>query len=158
MGFFSSKSGSIISDYFKILEDIAQYKAENMIEISLYDKHLELSVPLSKFPPITLQYSQITDVYYGVETEIIEKSKSVIGRAAAGGLVFGPIGAIVGAVSGSGNKEKKELHFQFVISYKSKTGEDEFLKFEDTRRFKGQKVATKLKALCGIESSVVTSL
>lgn len=158
MGFFANKKGSIISEYFMILEDVAQYKAGNMINVVLHDDHLELSVPIPKTQPITLRYSQITDVYYGFETEIVEKSKSVIGRAAAGGLVFGPVGAVVGAISGTGKKEKEELHRLFIVSYHSSNGEDKFLRFEDTRCFKGYKLSNKLKELCHIGDPIVTSL
>jgi len=108
MGLFFSKKGSIISNYFMTLEDISTLKKGNATEISLYDEHLELSAPILK-SPLTLNYSQITDVYYGVETEIVQKSKSVIGRAVAGGLLFGEIGAAVGAISGAGKKEENKL-------------------------------------------------
>ena len=37
MGFFKSKKGSIISDYFLLLEDVGQLKAGNMIEVALYE-------------------------------------------------------------------------------------------------------------------------
>lgn len=157
MGFFTSKKGSIISDYFLLLENVGQFKSENMINVSLYDKFLELSAPMSK-QPITLNYSQITDVYYGFETEIVQQNKSVIGRAAAGGIVFGPVGAIVGAVSGAGAKEKKEIHRLFVISYTPSSGGEAFLRFYDTRCYKGKKLAKQLKELCGIEKIVITSL
>lgn len=158
MGFFNSTRGSIISEYFKILEDVEQYKAGNMVNVLLHDDHLELSVPIQKIHPITLDYKKITDVYYGFETEIVSKNKSVIGRAAAGGIVFGSVGAVIGAVSGSGKKEKKELHALFIISYTSSTGETAFLRFEDTRGFKGHKLYKKLKELCGIKSIVSTEL
>lgn len=157
MGFFSSKKGSIISDYFMLLHDVGQLKADNMIEVSLYDDHLTLSAPMSK-QPITLDYRKITDVYYGFETEIKEKNKSVIGRAAAGGFIFGPVGAVVGAISGTGKKEETEIRRVFVISYSPSNGEESFLRFYDTRCYKGKKVAKMLKELCGIEEPVITSL
>jgi len=160
MGFFRSTKGSIISDSFHALDDIAQIKAGLMVDVALYSDHLGLTVPFISKEPITLNYSQITDVFYGLETEIVEKDKSPIGRAIVGGLLFGKAGAVVGAVSGTGTKKKKERHFLFIISYISSQGEEKFLKFEDTRLYKGRKVAMKLKELCGIssESKKVTSL
>lgn len=149
MGFFKSKKGSIISEYFMLLEDVGQLRQENMVNVVLHDEYLELSAPMAK-TPITLDYAQITDVFYGAETEIIKKSKSPIGRAIAGGLLFGGAGAVVGAVSGSGTKEKKVSKIYFIISYTSAAGEDRFLKFEDTRVFKGVKLSKELKKLCGI--------
>lgn len=150
MGIFSSKKGSIISEPFKLLESVGQLQKDLAIEVALYDDYLELSVPFMKKTPITLKYAQITDVFYGLQTEVVEKSKSPIGRAVAGGLLFGGVGAVVGAVSGTGKKEKKVSKFYFIISYTSSTGEEKLLQFEDTRLYKGRKLANQLKELVGI--------
>lgn len=144
MGFFKSTKGSIISDYFKLTQDVAHLKADNMYDVALYDDYLEIAAK------VKLKYDQITDVYYGLQTEITEKSKSVIGRAVAGGLLFGGVGAVVGAVSGTGTKDVKSKKFMFIISYTSSSGEDAFISFEDTRMYKGVKVANKLKELAKI--------
>lgn len=147
MGFFKKTRGSIISDYFKLVEDVAHLKAGNMFDVALYDEYMEIKAPAGN---VKLKYDQITDVYYGLETEIVEKSKSVIGRAVTGGLLFGGAGAVVGAISGSGTKEKKVRKLMFIISYRAADGQDAFVTFEDTRMYKGAKVAGKLKELCGI--------
>ena len=151
MGFFKSTRGSIISDYFKLTDDLGGYKNGDMVDVALYDDHLIIKSPILK-QEIKLNYDQVTDVFYGLETEIIEKNKSVIGRAVAGGLLFGGVGAVVGGISGTGTKTKKERHFYFIISYTSSTGEDKFIQFEDTRLYRGVKVASKLKELCGVTS------
>lgn len=147
MGFFKSTKGSIISDYFQLKESVGTLTAGNMVNVELYNDHLDIK-EIKK--SVSLNYSQITDVFYGLQTEIINVKKSTIGRAMAGGLLFGNTGAVVGAISGSGTKEKKERHFYFIISYTSATGEDKFIQFEDTRLYKGAKVAQKLKELCNI--------
>lgn len=152
MGFLKSTKGSIISDYFMLLEDVAHLKANLMYDVALYDDYLEIKVGFGK-DSVKLKYEQITDVYYGLETEIREKSKSVIGRALAGGILLGGLGAVVGGMSGTGKKEVKRRRFVFVVSYTSSTGEDAFLSFEDTRMYKGAKVARKLKELTHIEES-----
>lgn len=143
MGLFKSKKGSIISDYFMVTKDVANLKAGVMTELSLYDDYLQLR-------SVKLKYDQITDVYYGVDTEITNKNKSVIGRAVAGGLLFGGAGAVVGAISGSGKKEVKTQHFLFIISYISGSGDDDFISLEDTRLYKGMKIYKKLKELSHI--------
>ena len=147
MGFFKSTKGSIISDYFQLKENVGTLTAGNMVNVELYNDHLDVKEIKNS---VSLRYDQITDVFYGMETEIINKNKSVIGRAVAGGLIFGGVGAVVGGISGTGTKEKKERHFYFIISYTSSTGEDKFIQFEDTRLYKGVKVAKKLKELCNI--------
>lgn len=151
MGFFKSKKGSIISDYFKLTDTLGVYNSGDMVDVALYDDHLIIMSPVLK-QEIKLNYNRITDVYYGLETEIIEQNKSVIGRAIAGGLLLGGVGAVVGGISGTGTKTKKERHFYFIISYTSSTGEDKFIQFEDTRLYKGVKVANKLKELCNVKS------
>lgn len=157
MGFFSSKKGSIVSDHFCPEQAIGPIRAGDMTEIALYDDHLALSNFTVK-QPITLQYSQITDVFYGYWEEIVEKKKSVIGRAVAGGLLFGSLGAVVGAVSGTGTKEAKQIDRYLVISYTAKDGSEQFLEFKDVRRHHGPKVAQTLKDLCHIPDQTTTSL
>ena len=150
MGFFSKTKGSIISDYFKLTDNLGFLTGGNMVNVELYENHLEIKEFKNS---VTLKYSLITDVFYGLETEIVNKNKSVIGRAVAGGLLFGGVGAVVGGISGTGTKTKKERHFYFIISYKSSAGEDKFIQFEDTRLYKGAKVASELKKLCNINTS-----
>ena len=150
MGFFKKTEGSIISDYFKLLDALGKNASGDMVDVALYGDHLIIKGGINK-QEITLNYNQITDVFYGYKTEIVESNKSVIGRAVAGGLLFGGVGAVVGAVSGTGPKEKKQTSLYFIISYKSSNGEDAFIRFEDTRRYKGKKVAAELKKLCNIQ-------
>lgn len=160
MGFFKNNKGSIISDYFMLLEDVGGLKKGWSIDVSLFDDHLTLKNFAAK-QPITLNYSQITDVFHGYTTEIQEKQKSVIGRAVAGGLLFGGAGAVVGAMTATGKKEKKVTKLMFIISYTSSQGEECFLEFEDTRHYKGKKLSQKLKELCNIkdkETEEITSL
>ena len=151
MGFFKSKKGSVISDYFQLQEDIAGYSKGYMYEVALYDDHLEI-IPPSKQNKLLLNYNQITDVFYGGKTELIQKPKSVIGRALVGGMIFGGTGAVIGAVSGTGTKIEKKTHLYFIISYTSSVGEDKYIQFEDTRMYKGLKLSKKLKELAHIES------
>ena len=148
MGFFRSKKGSIISDYFSIETDLGQFKKGNAVDVALFPDHLELQNAIGNKKTATLAYSQITDIFYGSKTQL---QKSPIARAFAGGLLFGSTGAFVGALSGLGEKEKKVRKIVFIISYVTADGQEAFLPFEDTRLYKGPKVAAKLRELCGIE-------
>jgi hypothetical protein len=158
MGFFKSKKGSIISDYFQLHEQLGQFRQGDMVDVALYDDHLEISS--GKHSPITLPYNRITDVFYGMQDEIVETNKSVIGRAVAGGILFGGVGAIVGAASGTGTKRKAEKTTIFVISYTDKNGEAAYLQFTDTRQYKGRKIAKMLDEFCGLEKNrnIITEL
>lgn len=155
MGFFKKKKGSVISEHFKLLENVAMFSKGYMYEVALYDTYLEITSLQKK--TVTLNYNQITDVFYGVETELKNKPKSVIGRAAIGGLLFGTTGAIVGAISGN-NNQTKERHFYFIISYVGSDGVDKYLQFEDTRLFKGLKLSQKLKEFTDTSDQSVTTM
>lgn len=145
MGFFKKDKDIIINEYFKILEDVGGLGKNNAVKVVLYDDHLALSNAIVK-QPITLNYSQITGVYHGYKP--YEKDKSTIGRAFAGGLLFGGAGAVVGAMTANGKKTATML--MFIISYTSSKGEECYLVFEDTRKYKGKKLSEKLKELCNI--------
>lgn len=151
MGFLRSKKGSIISDYFSIEEDIGQFRKGNAVDVALFADHLELQNAVGNKDTATLAYSQITDVFYGSEIQLQQQEKSPIARAFAGGLLFGSTGAVIGALSGLGKKEKKVRKFFFIIRYVTADGQEAFLPFEDTRLYKGPKVAARLRELCGIQ-------
>lgn len=150
MGFFGNSKGSIISDYFKLLEDVGAFKANNMCDVALYEDHLEIKAPLVK-QEIRLKYTQINDVFHGIKSKLIESNRSVLGRALLGGVLLGGIGAVVGAVSGTGSKMKQDSKLYLVIGCTTSSGEDSILQFEDTRKYKGKKLAEQLRAICGIK-------
>lgn len=72
---------------------------------------------IGKNPPLFLSCNEITAIQEISSTEILEKSKSVIGRAAIGGILLGPLGAIVGGASGIGEKQKSIVKDFLVINY-----------------------------------------
>lgn len=157
MGFLRSKKGSIISDYFKLLVDIGNYQAGNMYDLALFEEHLEISSPILK-NKVSLNYSQITDVFYGHSGALIDKQKSVIGRAMVGGLLFGNAGAIVGGMTGMGTKKVRDSRLYLIISYISSENEERFIQFEDTRMYKGKKLSKKLKELANITEKPISDI
>lgn len=153
MGFIRSKKGSIISEYFKILKDVGGLRKNNAVNVALYDKYLTMS-NFSVKQPLTLQYSQITCLYYG-ESYITHYKKRVLGTF-AGGVLFGGIGALVGMMSANNRMVKRLV---FAIKYTNSMGKSVVLEFEDTRKFKGEKLFRKLWELCDTEqTNVITSL
>lgn len=89
------------------------------VQVSLDDK-LETLVIKERLGKIKagLSYEKIINANVITEKEIIEKNKSVIGRAIVGGVLIGGLGAVVGAMSGLGKKQKSEKHYYMVINYK----------------------------------------
>jgi len=75
----------------------------------------------------TIPYNRVISLECVQETEIKldEKQKSVILRALTGGIFLGPIGAIVGGMSGIGSeKTEKEVEQNYIqIEYENKNGE-----------------------------------
>jgi nucleoside permease NupC len=146
MGFMKSVQGSLVSEYFQLLESVAFMKAGTMAEVALYEKHMTLKAAFKK-EVVSLKYDQITDVFYGLKTELKEKNKSVIGRAIVGGALLGPLGAIIGGTSGVGKKSKRDTKTYFIISYLDSKGNDKLISAEDIRKFKGKKLALRLQQL-----------
>ena len=150
MGFLKSTKGSIISDYFLTMEKIMNIGEKEIVDIALYEDHLEIR---NKKQTLKLDYDQVTDVFHGYEDVLVEKQRSPIGRAVVGGLLFGGAGAVVGAISGTQTTKKKKK-LLFIICYTGSDGGEKFLKFEDTRMYKGKKIAKQLKEFAGIEDPV----
>lgn len=71
-----------------------------------------------------IKLENVLDIIVADKKEIVNQNKSVIGRGAAGALVFGPVGAMLGGMSALGAKQKKISAGKFlVISYRNKSGE-----------------------------------
>jgi len=151
MGFLRSKKGSIISDYFCAADDIGPFSRG--VEIALYANHLELTEKSvgKKAAAVALPYTRITGVVYRSEVRTVEKDKSPVKRAVVGGILFGSTGAAVGAISGLGKKEVKHRRMLLILSGTSIDGQVFTWTFQDTRLYKGPKVASKLRKLCGMD-------
>lgn len=145
MGFFSKKEKPIKATFKNV-------ETNTIFNLELLEDRLQIGIPLAKADQLkTLRYDQIKDVVYTSDIQTISKSKSPIGRAIAGGLLFGGTGAIVGAISGVGTKEKKAYKFYLIINYTSKTGEDKFLQYEDQSLNAGLKFSKLLKEKANIQ-------
>lgn len=61
--------------------------------------------------------SQIINIQTASKSELAKINKSVIGRAVVGNLIFGPLGAIIGGMSGIGTKDKYLDNQYMIINY-----------------------------------------
>lgn len=152
MAYFRSTKGSIISDYFKVSKDIGIIPAGEIVDLALYEDHLELTAYHTK-DTVELSYEKITDVFLGKTKAIIEVNKSPIGRAIVGGILFGNIGAIVGACSANGKTKAVDVNKYLIISYIS-DGQEKFIQMIDTRKYKAKTIYQKLKELCNISDKI----
>lgn len=115
------------------IDGIESYSKGVAVELSMDDKEQCLTMRARVFkdkPIIKLKYEQIVAANVVTEKEIIESDKSVVGRAIVGGVLLGHLGAIVGGMSGIGNKTKANTHYFMVINYESNTEETKVLSFE----------------------------
>ena len=95
------------------------------------DQQLSIEPRIGKLQPVLLKYSQFTAAEVITKQEIKTKSKSVVGRAAIGGLLLGPLGATIGGMSGIGGKQQTSEKQFLVINYTSSAGgEPKVLSFE----------------------------
>lgn len=127
-----NKSGNR-SVNLSFVDGVESYSKGMAVELSMDDKEQCLIMKARVFkdkPVVKLNYNQIVAANVITEKEIIESDKSVVGRAVVGGVLLGPLGAIVGGMSGIGNKTKASTHYFMVINYKSNTGETKILSFE----------------------------
>jgi predicted ATP-dependent serine protease len=85
------------------------------VKVILHTHGIKVVKGLTTFYPI--HNSQIISLKQTSQEELSKTDKSVIGRAVVGGLILGPLGAIVGGMSGIGNKEKLKNKHYLVINY-----------------------------------------
>lgn len=141
MGLFSKKKEKEISPEEEIF--VCEKKIGKLIEVD-YTHKLLLAFPKTAFMPRTfIPFDNI--ISYEIrqnDKEIIKRSG--LGRAAAGGLLFGPAGAIVGAATGSSktvgtvsnisitietnseNKKEKKVFIPYLAMRKIKTNSLEY--------------------------------
>lgn len=94
---------------FSSVEDTVLYDYPNIaISATILDDKIEFKQRVEKKEPIYLMISQITKIGIVNEKQIKEVDKSVVKRAMVGGLLLGPLGAIIGGMDGIGKKEKKK--------------------------------------------------
>lgn len=113
---------------------IAAYKMadkETLVthKLELYDDHLRIVAHDKSIR--TLEYAQIIDIALTSSLETLSQDKSPIGRAIAGGVLFGGVGAVVGAASGIGQSARHTSRFHLIIAYRAKDGSDGYLAFTD---------------------------
>lgn len=109
------------------VDGVESYSKGTAIELSLDDKEECLVMKARVFkdkPIVKLNYEQIVAAEVITEREIIESGKSTVGRALVGGVLLGSLGAIVGGMSGIGNKTKSSKHYFLVVNYKSSNSEE----------------------------------
>lgn len=126
-----NKDGNIAIN-LSYIDGIINYKKDDAVQLSIDSNNQCITIigRLYKRPVIHLPLNQINNVAIVDNQEIEEKSKNVIGRAVTGGIILGPLGAIIGGTSGIGNKKVLTYKKYLVINYISKNAEMKVISFE----------------------------
>jgi hypothetical protein len=112
MGLFS-KNKNVKTYYLNHLEGLDGFpRTATKVTLDEEKKNLTFS-QLGLKIKVCVPFENITNCEKYTEKEL--KEKSVLGRAAVGGLLFGGAGAVVGAISGSTPKEKNVYYM--TLSY-----------------------------------------
>ncbi|HDK7158912.1 TPA: hypothetical protein PTV68_002041 [Clostridium botulinum] len=132
MGLFSRKNKEINPINLIYIDGIDRYIKRTTVSLSLDDKKRCLVIKASKgnYPVVNISFEKLVAVDIIHERDIIETNKNSVGRAMAGGILLGPLGAIIGGISGVGSKKNSELRTFLVINYKSKDEEIKVISFE----------------------------
>lgn len=109
-------------------------------DLFLTDQKIIIECEKKKFE---LDLDRITAAEALRKTDLLQKDKSVIARGVIGGVLIGPLGAIIGGMSGIGKKNKKGDYL--VLNYKSvDDGEVKVIIFDMKNFSKAQKIAKSL--------------
>lgn len=130
MGLFGKKEKATFYKFLVVDGCVPGMKAPSTVKISLLSDKIEIQQIVNGKGVAYLSYDQVTAAEKVNEKQIAEVDKSVIGRAVVGGVLLGPLGAVVGGVSGVGKKQKATYKDFFVINYTAASGEPAVLSFE----------------------------
>lgn len=120
-----------------------------LVDLVVDDSKLLIETKAGKYQ---IPYERIQEVAHTRETELMRKGKNMIGRAAAGGLLFGPVGAIVGGVTGIGDKKVKGNFV--VVQYLNSQDEEAHIIFSPGGFFTAEQLAKKLMEATGLGDTV----
>ena len=117
MAFFSKTKNGERSVNLIMFDGIEAIPRGMAVSVTLLPDQIEIRQIVGGKARAYLSYDQVVKVGSVNEKEVEEADKSVIGRAVVGGVLLGPLGAVIGSVSGVGKKQKTKYKNYFVINY-----------------------------------------
>ena len=90
------------------------YLEDGKCDILAHTNGINLSAGLKSF---YISHEQLINLKFISHKQLISEKKSVIGRAVVGGVLLGPLAAVVGGLSGIGSKTKKLGDYLLVIDF-----------------------------------------
>ncbi len=105
---------AVLKGIYYHFENLVKKIPEGTVRVYIHTHGLEIE---GGFEFYRIHNSQIISLEKTTESELIKMDKSVIGRAVVGGLILGPLGAIIGGISGIGTKEKISEKNYLIINF-----------------------------------------
>lgn len=100
--------------------NVTEGAAKGFYQVGLSKEGLEIIKPLKSKPIAIISYKDIADIEADLMEKDTLKDKSIVKRAIVGKLVAGNLGAVVGAMSGTGSISIKELDLYLTIKINNK--------------------------------------
>lgn len=100
--------------YFDGRENVNSKISSGKVKVFLHTHGIKIMYGSNFYP---IHNAQIISLKKTTQEELTKVDKSVIGRAVVGALILGPLGAIVGGISGIGSKEKFLNKQYFIINF-----------------------------------------
>ncbi len=160
MGIFSTKNKNNERNVnFLTANKIGAINEGIAVNATLKEDSLFICSRINKSITANLKYEKITNCQCVTDKEIQEKSKSVAGRALIGGLFLGPVGAVVGGLTGVNDKKVTKLRHFIVINYDISEGETGLISLEIVgASLKWDKFFTELKEKANITTELSVEL
>ena len=104
-----------IQDAYYLAEvNYTNYIPEGKVNVVAYTNGICITSGLNFF---YISHEQLIDMKFVSHKQLASEKKSVIGRAVIGGVLLGPLAAVVGGISGIGSKTKTIGKYLLVITF-----------------------------------------
>ena len=111
---WSEVGGMLTGCYYLSEINFTNYIKEGSVTLYVHTNGIEVLSGNEKF---FISFEQLINLKFIPEEKLTQENKSVIGRAVIGGLLLGPLAAVVGGISGIGKKTKKLGNFLLTINF-----------------------------------------
>jgi hypothetical protein len=130
-----------ISELDGIIEEKEYFKAQPLLNFKVHERGLEIIITLGfKQHFLAIPTDSIASIELEKGGTIDVEERSVIGRAVVGGLLLGPLGAIIGGASGLKDKVIKDKDMLLINATEDSQNHNILLtirkgKSDDVRKF-----------------------
>lgn len=118
--YYTAMEGKSIEAY--PIAGLPDIKASELLLLTIDDKGLKINLLIENTLLTEIPFAAITDVVSYSEEQIREKKKNMVGHMAAGGLLLGDIGVLIGYIDSKGTTIKKTSIHYLCISYNNSSG------------------------------------